>query len=227
MALILSLETSVKVCSVSIYSDNELLGVSEVFIEKSHSRVITLLVQDLLKGVNITLNEIDAVSVSHGPGSYTGLRIGVSTAKGLCYALDKPLISVNTLQGMAASVADSLYEDILICPMLDARRMEVYCAVYDGRLKEIQKTSAVVVDETSFRSLLENNKVLFCGNGAGKCKKLLGHAPNAYFLDNVYPSAKYTGRLANVKYMKGEFEDLAYFEPYYLKEFFLTGKKSN
>ena len=221
MALILSIETSTHVCSVALHEDAQLIGVYELFTEKSHASAITLLIDQLLHNAGFQLADVSAVAVSKGPGSYTGLRIGVATAKGLCYALDKPLLSVSTLQAMAYGVSKQYpIKDFLFCPMLDARRMEVYCEVFTSELESVLSVDARIIEEHSFDELLASNRVVFFGNGAAKCKPLLSHQPTALFADDVYPSAKYTGVLAHQHYLKNMFENIAYFEPFYLKEFF-------
>jgi tRNA threonylcarbamoyladenosine biosynthesis protein TsaB len=194
--------------------------------EKTHARLLTALIEDLLRQCNCQLTDIQAIAVAKGPGSYTGLRIGVSVTKGLCFALDKPLISVGTLEAMACQVIDYQSDDnLLFCPMLDARRMEVYAAVYNASLETILPVSAVIVDESSFVEILSDKKILFFGNGAAKCQPVLGHQPNALFLENIFPSARQIGKLATGKFKQNIFEDVAYFEPFYLKEF--LGNVSN
>lgn len=225
MALILSLDTSTKVCSVALYNNSDLLASFEVLVEKSHSRIITLLIENVINAAGFKLKDLDAVAVGKGPGSYTGLRIGVSTAKGLAFGLDIPLIAVNTLEAMALSVSMFRDEDGLYCPMIDARRMEVYCAVYDKYSNHVLETQSLVLDESSFSSLLDKEKIFFFGNGAEKCKILFSNKTNAIFIDHIYPSAKFIGIGALDKYLKREFESLAYFEPYYLKDFVSTVKK--
>jgi tRNA threonylcarbamoyladenosine biosynthesis protein TsaB len=172
-------------------------------------------IDDVLKTANIKKTEIDAIAVSKGPGSYTGLRIGVSAAKGLCYALDKPLISVSTLHALARQLDT---QEGVIVPMLDARRMEVYSAIYDYEFNLIRKIEAQILDELSFKEELNNGKVFFIGNGTGKTKALLSH-DNAVYIDNRLPSSKEMSALAYNKYKIGEIEDVAYFEPFYLKDF--------
>lgn len=221
MALILSIETSTNVCSVALHQDTQLLGVYELFTEKSHASAITLLIEQLMQNAGHQLSDVSAINVSKGPGSYTGLRIGVATAKGLCYALDKPLISVSTLQAMAYGLSKHYPEKkYLYCPMIDARRMEVFCEVFNGSLDSVLPTDARIINEYSFAELLADNFIIFFGNGAAKCKTILAHMPNALFVDDIYPSAKYTGVLAHERYTNNLFEDIAYFEPFYLKEFF-------
>lgn len=226
MPLILSIETATRAFSVALHQDKQLLGCFDVHVEKSHSRVITIAIDKLLDFSNKDIRELDAVAVSKGPGSYTGLRIGVSTAKGLCYALEKPLISVNTLEAMAYQVNQQNLQHNLVCPMIDARRMEVYCAVFDHEGRKVLDTQAKVLDSFSFADLLENNRIIFFGDGAEKVKNLFS-TDNALFLkENIFPSARYIGYLAEDLYTRGVFEDVAYFEPYYLKEFVSTGGKN-
>jgi tRNA threonylcarbamoyladenosine biosynthesis protein TsaB len=223
MALIISIETSTKVCSVALHRDTTLLASSEILIEKSHSRYITVMIDRLFEYSGEQLQDIDAVAVSKGPGSYTGLRIGVSTAKGLCYALDKPLIAVDTLAAMAHQANRYNHAGAMLCPMTDARRMEVYCALYDATMKEQEPVQAKIIDEQSFQSILNQSPVLFLGDGAQKCKAVLGHNPHAIFVDGVYPSAVAIGNLAMQQFAEKNFEDVAYFEPFYLKDFVRFG----
>ena len=232
MSLILGIETATKMCSVVISRDGVLLALKETGGEYSHSENLNHFVELACNEAKIKLNELDAIAISKGPGSYTGLRIGVSSAKGLCYGLEKPLIAVDTLKALALSVINShpLVEDLggvtLFCPMIDARRMEVYTALYNSSLEMIEPISAKVMDESSFVKVLEEHKVVFFGDGAEKCKTLLSGHKNAVFIDNVEPSAKYINQLALEKLNKQQFEDIAYFEPYYLKEFLATTPKN-
>jgi tRNA threonylcarbamoyladenosine biosynthesis protein TsaB len=219
MSLILSLETSSKTCSVALHDNKGLIAYHEISEERSHSRVITNLIENVVKENNFLLSDLNAVAVSKGPGSYTGLRIGVSTAKGLCYALDKPLIGINTLQAMAFRIDKTLYKDYLFCPMIDARRMEVYAALFNPSNDFITTTEAKIMDETSYNEILVSNKVLFFGDGSLKCKSLFSGKENAYFIDDINPSAISIGELALNAYKNGAFENLAYFEPFYLKDF--------
>ena len=236
MALILNLETANTVCSVSLAKNGLLLALKEQNGDYSHSENLTLFIEDVLLQAKCTLSEIDAVAVSMGPGSYTGLRIGVSTAKGLCYSLNKPLIAINTLQHLSLSVSENLKSNPLhltshishltsiFCPMLDARRMEVYCAIYDSSNNEIKPTTAQVIDEHSFSDLLNTNVIYFFGDGSTKCKDLLSSNKNAHFIDDVVASAKNMISLSEKAFVNNRFEDIAYFEPFYLKDF-LVGKK--
>lgn len=227
MSYILSLDTSTRGCSVAIHQDDKLLMVSELFHEKSSSEMLTTLIANVVKSVKLTFEDIDAVAVAKGPGSYTGLRIGVSTAKGLCYTLEKPLIAINTLEAMAMQIKDLGITEGLLCPMLDARRMEVYCALYDTKTgQEFSPTEAKVIDNESFINVLATNSVLFFGDGAEKCKSILGTNTNAKFTEKeIYPSARTIGVLAYKKFVAQEFEDVSDFEPFYLKEFFATTPK--
>lgn len=230
MALILNIETSTTVCSVALGRDGKSIALKELNDGYTHSENLTLFIRDILKEANVAFSAIDAIAVSKGPGSYTGLRIGVSTAKGLCFSLDKPLIGINTLQSMASlkpllKEEEILKDQFLFCPMIDARRMEVYCAFYDCSNREIRKTEAIIVDENSFADILANYKVVFFGDGAEKCIEKLAQHKNAIFADNVFPSAKYMTTLAEQAFASSRFENLAYFEPYYLKEFVGGQKK--
>lgn len=221
MSIILSIETSTTVCSIAIHQAEKLVANFELFLEKSHAENITILIENITKHTKFELTQFDAIAVSKGPGSYTGLRIGASTAKGLCYALDKPLITIETLHAMAAQIIHDLpiKSQTLFCPMIDARRMEVYCTILDKDLQIIQPTQAKIIDETSFAELFEENEVIFFGNGSQKCQTTFANQKNAYWIANVYPSAKWIGNLASKAFKEGIFENVAHFEPYYLKDF--------
>jgi tRNA threonylcarbamoyladenosine biosynthesis protein TsaB len=228
MALILNLETATTACSVSLARDGKLLALKELNADYTHAENLTIFIEDVLKEAGCELHSLDAIAVSKGPGSYTGLRIGVSTAKGLCYSLDKPLIALNTLRSMAegvlASRKDMITSSSLLCPMIDARRMEVYCAVYDAAGKEIKETAAEIIDENSFSELLKDHQIIFFGDGAAKCKSTFEGNTNAVFIDDIYPSAKDMISASEEAFSKNMFEDVAYFEPFYLKDF-VAGKK--
>jgi len=229
MALILNIETATTVCSVSLAKDGKLLSIKEQNGDYSHSENLTLFIEDVCKQANISLSQVDAIAVSKGPGSYTGLRIGVSTAKGLCYSLDKPLIAINTLQHITMSILPKLPTPnsqlpTYLCPMLDARRMEVYCAIYNSEGNVIKETAAEIIDEHSFADILKENTVVFFGDGSAKCKETFSKNPNAIFIDDVVPSAKDMIALSEKAYNEMRFEDIAYFEPFYLKDF-VAGKK--
>ena len=222
MAIILTLDTSTKNCSVALFNGNKIIAFKEQNSDDyTHAEQLTLFIEKVIKSANLTLKEIEAIAISKGPGSYTGLRIGTSTAKGLCYALDIPLISISTLKAMAFTMAKNHVANIY-CPMIDARRMEVFSGVYNVENNEIRGVQADVVDEQTYANFL-NNEVLFFGDGALKCQEIINHK-NAKFLEGIYPSAKDLGKLAHAKFMNKDFEDVAYFEPFYLKDF-VAGKK--
>jgi tRNA threonylcarbamoyladenosine biosynthesis protein TsaB len=227
MPKILCIETATEVCSVAISSQGKLLALEENHDGNAHASQLHNLVQKVLDSAGITLQDLDAVAVSKGPGSYTGLRVGVSTAKGYCYALGIPLIAINTLESLLRGQVLGEREQTttsLYVPMLDARRMEVYCAVFDRHANMIRQTEAKIIDETSFVDLLDDNEIYFLGNGAVKCKNLLTH-PNAKFMDNVLCTAKGMVNAAFEAFQTKQFEDTAYFEPFYLKDFVGTTPK--
>ncbi len=226
MSCILHIETSTKVCSVAV-SDNSHTIFSKVDYEgPSHAVLLGVFIDEALAFIDSHGIPLDAVSVSCGPGSYTGLRIGVSMAKGICYGRSVPLLAVPTLELLAVPVLlhKELPENALICPMLDARRMEVYAAVYDRGLNLKRKISADIIDENSYMEYLEESPVYFFGNGADKCKEVITH-PNAHFIDNIHPLATMMSPLAERAFLDEKFEDVAYFEPFYLKEFVATKPK--
>jgi tRNA threonylcarbamoyladenosine biosynthesis protein TsaB len=229
MSLILQIETATTVCSVALSENGRVLVYKEINQRNVHAEVITIFIDEILKTVNKRYEELDAVGVSCGPGSYTGLRIGVSVAKGLCFALDKPLIAIETLEAMTDGIiAQNTFDDkhnVLLCPMIDARRMEVFTAVFDAHGNRVQPTSAEIINENSFSDLLQNNKMIFFGDGAEKCLTILGVNPNAQILAGFRNSAGYLTKRVTEKYLAKDFENTAYFEPYYLKDF-IAGKKS-
>lgn len=223
MATILNLETSTTNCSVSVSRNGKLLALKEHNSEKySHAEQLHVFIDETLTESGLGKDDLDAVAVSKGPGSYTGLRIGVSAAKGLCFALDVPLISVSTLKSMVIQVDSGAYDFII--PVLDARRMEVYSAVFDDKGNEVRETLAEVVDGNSFERYSEQGTVHIIGSGAEKCKSVLSGG-NFHFNTEVVPSAREMCKLAEFKYNQKDFEDVAYFEPYYLKDFVVQGKK--
>lgn len=231
MSTILCIETATTNCSVALSINGEIAAIQEDYaIKYSHAERLHLYIEEVLAGVNAEQgrstktkkSQLSAIAVSKGPGSYTGLRIGVSAAKGLCYALDIPLISVPTLEALAHQVRDS--EASYIIPMLDARRMEVYSAVFDARYTPIRDTQAQILDPTSFETYLNKGLVYFIGNGVAKFKEICDH-PNAVFIEEKLPSAKEMCALAYKKYKVSDLEDVAYFEPYYLKDFIAGVKK--
>lgn len=218
MPVILSLETSTDVCSVALHDNKDLLAQAEIHEPQSHAARVAPLIDTVLKKAGIALKELRAVAVTSGPGSYTGLRIGTSTAKGLCYALEIPLIAVGTLELLAFQAIQLNAPHALLCPMLDARRMEVYYLLTDSDFRILEPVSPRIIDESSFAELLEVNQVLFFGNGANKCRGVITHR-NAIFLEGIYPRASALGVMADEKFRKNEFEDLVNFIPLYLKEF--------
>lgn len=228
MSLILNIETATQVCSVGLSRDGKILAKRESHEKNIHATVVSIFSDEVCKEVGIQMHELDAVAVSKGPGSYTGLRIGVSTAKGFCYALDIPLISIPTLQSMAlgalSSNRESLPGNSLFCPMIDARRMEVYTALYDLNNIELRKTEALIVEENSFDKELANHSIYFFGDGAEKCRELL-EPRGMIFLERIHPAADSMARIAAEKFNAKQFEDLAYFEPYYLKDFIAGAPK--
>ena len=227
MALILSIETSTQTSSIAIHENEVLISSLNIHQEKSHSEYLTPSIKYLLETSGISMKSIDAIAISKGPGSYTGLRIGTSTAKGICYALDIKIIAINTLEAMAFGMAKYQHEDVLLCPMIDARRMEVFCIVVEKDLTSIETTQAKVIDDNSFSEILSNRKIIFFGNGSAKCKPSLGQNNNAIFIEDIHPSAVHVGALAWQAYQKEQFEDTAYFEPYYLKDFIAKKPSAN
>ncbi|ELR69557.1 putative molecular chaperone [Fulvivirga imtechensis AK7] len=225
MPLILSIETATTVCSVALHDNNELLGSQSLFIDKSHSGLLAPSIKSLVEYCGYTINDLSAVAVSEGPGSYTGLRIGVSAAKGLCFSLDIPLIAVSTLEAMARGVNKYNHGQAMLCPMIDARRMEVYCLLVNAQKDIVSETRPVVIDESSFQEQLSVHKILFFGNGATKCKGVI-KSDNAVFIDHVFPDAIHIGAIAAEKFQKSQFENVAYFEPFYLKDFRISQPKS-
>lgn len=224
MASILLLETSTQVCSVALGTDNGIVAMRESHDQQSHSELITVFIEEVLRDAQIDFAALDAVAVSKGPGSYTGLRIGVSTAKGICYACDIPLIGVDTLQALAAGMKSSVENGeqrpgYFLSPMIDARRMEVYNALFNDAMQQIGPTSAVIVNEHSFEPQLKENIVYFAGDGATKCMPLWSDNENVRFLPDVVPSAVWMNPLAQLAFQSGIIENLAYFEPFYLKDF--------
>lgn len=222
MALILNIETATKNCSVSISQNGNCLAIKEANDGNySHAEKLHVFIDEILKEQNYTVSDLDAIAVGKGPGSYTGLRIGVSTAKGLAYAAGIPLISIHSLKSLAKSIT---VEQGLIVPMLDARRLEVYAAVFDSEYNFVKEVAAEIIDENSFSEFLTQGPVTFLGDGAAKCKEIITH-PNAIFIDGKFPSTKEMCALAEEKFQAKEFEDVAYFEPFYLKDFVVTPSK--
>lgn len=227
MATIINIDTSTEVCSVSLSKDGKLIDLKENKDGLKHAQLVTIYIQDLLKEANIDIQNLDAVAVSKGPGSYTGLRIGVSTAKGVCYGANIPLIAIETLQTLtegAINAIDEPINDAWFCPMIDARRMEVYNAFYDINNNKTIEIAATIIEEDSFKKILDERKVYFFGNGSEKCKDTIKH-PNAIFINNISNSALNMITLAHKAFNNQSFEDVAYFEPFYLKDFVATTPK--
>lgn len=224
MGILLNLETSSTNCSVCVAKNGEILAIKELnSANYSHAEKLHLFIEEVLQKASLKMADLEAVAVSKGPGSYTGLRIGVSAAKGLCYALGIPLISVSTLKSMATQI--KIKEDEVLIPVLDARRMEVYSAVFDSLGNEIRETKAEIVDENSFNEFIKTSTVHFLGSGAEKIKELFIDEKIIYHSD-VVPSAIEMASLSSAKFNASNFEDVAYFEPYYLKDFVLQTKKT-
>jgi len=227
MPCILNIETATEVCSVAVSVDGQVIFQKEETKGPSHAVLLGTFVDEAKKMLRAQNLQPDAVAVSCGPGSYTGLRIGVSEAKGLCFGLNIPLIALNSLKIMANGVSKikGLQDYTLLCPMIDARRMEVYDVLLNKELQEVRPVSADIIDEKSFADYLNKGRILFFGNGAEKCKAVL-EGETALFLDNIYPRALDMISLAEEAYAAGDFEDVAYFEPFYLKEFVATTPKN-
>lgn len=232
MALILLIETGTDICSVGIARDGELLSLRESDEGRDHAKKVACFVDELLRETGVQPDELDAVAVGMGPGSYTGLRIGVSFAKGLCYGLEKPLIAIGSLDALAAVAREDYEAGILdidawegarLCPMVDARRMEVYTQIFDTQGSPLTEVSAEVIDEESFLEFRhkEGQPLVIFGNGAAKCRELL---PDAHWVQ-VAPSARGLARPAQEAFDAGKFEDVAYFEPFYLKDFIVIPSK--
>lgn len=217
--MILSIETSTTVCSAALHNKGKLVSFEIIHTPNSAASQLAVMIDNILKSAGNP--KLDAVAVSEGPGSYTGLRIGVATAKGICYALSVPLISINTLELLSSQLLHSTFDirhSSVLCPMIDARRMEVYTMLLNEKLDIIQPVSASIIDSTSYADILNYKKIYFFGNGAEKCKETIIH-PNAVFVDGVYPSAEWMGPLAYERFKKSKFEDVSDFEPLYLKDF--------
>ena len=227
--LLLSLETSSPICAVALHhlADGRLLGQAELRLQKSHSTHLTVLIEQLIANTGYALSDLGAVALSDGPGSYTGLRIGAAAAKGLCFALDVPLLAVGTLPALAHQVAAQVprVDSYLYCPMLDARRQEVYTALYQADGQVLLPPTNLVLDAKSLAEHLAHHSVLFFGSGAAKFQPLVAANDHAAFLMGVQPSAVSIGELAYAAYQRQEFQDVAYYEPFYLKEVYTTTPK--
>ncbi len=235
MPVILNIETATPLCSVSLAFDGRVTSQRETLEEKSHAARLTVFIEEILHAEGLKIKDLDAIAVGKGPGSYTGLRIGVSTAKGLCYGANLPLIAIGTLktlfnQAIAGSLAQNeqaeVKENALFCPMIDARRMEVFTCLYHASGEEEETVSAKIIDRDTFSHLLASRRIYFFGSGMDKCRQILAH-PNAAFLEDIFPHAKAMVALSEDSYRKSQFENLAYFEPFYLKDFVATRPKNS
>lgn len=226
--MILCLETATPLCSVALCNDAGVISLKESDESKSHAAMITVYIEKILKEHNMKVSDLDAVAVSKGPGSYTGLRIGVSVAKGLAFGAGIPLIGVETTLSMYSGIKMNGYgsDDALYCPMLDARRMEVYYAVYNNSGEKIKDIAAEVITENTFKSFPETKKIIFFGDGALKCREVI-HRENAVFAEDFTISASYMHKPALEAFKARKFEDIAYFEPFYLKDFITTVQRKN
>jgi tRNA threonylcarbamoyladenosine biosynthesis protein TsaB len=220
--MILNLETTTKNCSVSLADQGNIVAIKELkSLQYSHGEKLHLFISEVLQEAGVTPSQLKAIAVSKGPGSYTGLRIGVSAAKGLCFALNKPLIAINTLSCLSHAIST---DKGFIVPMIDARRMEVYSAIFDANYQRVRATEAQVIDENSFQNYLAEAPVYFLGDAVEKCKEIITHK-NAFFIEDRFPSAKEMGVVSYEKFKKKQFEDIAYFEPFYLKDFVAVPEK--
>ena len=224
--MILCLETSTAVCSVALVENGNVIALRESLDGQNHAEKITVFIDEVMKEANVSYRDLDAVATSMGPGSYTGLRIGVSTAKGLCYAMEKPLIAIDTLAAMAQGFKDhktTRPQDyklgMILCPMIDARRMEVYSSFFDNDLNKISDTRAIIIDENSFIEEKQNHHLYLFGDGADKLASLFENDDKITVVENFHCSASYMAELADKAFKNNDFVDTAYFEPFYLKNF--------
>ena len=230
--MILCLETSTAVCSVSLVDNGNVIALRESLDGQNHAEKITIFIDEVMKEAGVAYKDLDAVATSMGPGSYTGLRIGVSAAKGLCYAMEKPLIAIDTLAAMAngflsqqstansqQSMVNGQQSTAILCPMIDARRMEVYTAFFNEKLEKTSETEALIVDENSFMELKQNNHLYLFGDGADKLANLFENEENITVVEKFHCSAAYMAKLADEAFKNKQFVDVAYFEPFYLKNF--------
>ena len=226
MALLLNIDTATEYASVCLTDNGVKIGFAANADQKNHGAFLQPAIQQLFKNAGRSLKNIDASSVSNGPGSYTGLRVGLASAKGLCFALNKPLITINTLEVMAIAAIQSIGQPLntatYFCPLIDARRLEVFTALYDENLNAILSPTAIIIDENSFENELQKNRIIFFGSGHQKLQNILQHT-NAVF-SSVQHNAQHVGILAELNFAKKEFADLAYSEPFYLKEFYSPSK---
>lgn len=220
MSLILSIETSTSLGSIALHRDGRLVGLFDINLENSHSRTLTLQIEQVMALTGYGLSQLDAIALSGGPGSYTGLRIGTATAKGLCFAADKPLIAIGTLEAMHyGASSNKAWPRAWLCPMLDARRMEAWCALYSVDNQEVWKAAPRILAANSFEEIPAKETIILFGNAAGKYQEVFRESSHHFiFADDFAPSAKYVGDLACQYFKEGKMADVAYFEPYYLKE---------
>ena len=218
MTYILNIETATHICSVALSNKGETIDIEESLEDKTHAELLTVFIGKILERNKLTTKDLSAVAVSEGPGSYTGLRIGLSVAKGLCYGLKIPLIFIPTLEAMANGANKSIDDDYLLCPMIDARRMEVYTALYNSKLEKEVDIHAKIINSDSYKNELEKHRIIFFGTGSDKCKDDISSS-SAIFLENSFISSQYMSDLSYRKFLAEEFEDVAYCEPFYLKEF--------
>ncbi|MDR2064462.1 MAG: tRNA (adenosine(37)-N6)-threonylcarbamoyltransferase complex dimerization subunit type 1 TsaB [Prevotellaceae bacterium] len=225
MPKILNIESGTSVCSVALSQNRQITALRESDGEVAHAAKLSVFIDELLNSRNIKVSDLDAIAISEGPGSYTGIRIGVSTAKGLCFGADKPLIAIGSLQSLAMLAVEKIKpaSETLLCPMIDARRMEVYTALFNSSADAISQISAQIIDENTFIEPLKTKKIIFFGNGAEKCKPVIS-SPNAVFVD-IKASAMGMIDIAIEKFNNSDFVDIAYFEPFYLKDFVITASK--
>jgi tRNA threonylcarbamoyladenosine biosynthesis protein TsaB len=219
MSLILSIETSTSVCSVALHQEGKLLAYQSLLIARSHAEYLLTIVEHILQVNQYILKDLQAIAISEGPGSYTGLRIGATTATGLCYALDIPLIAIHTLEAMVVAIKPFNTNSALCCPMIDARRMEVYCLIADASGTILEEAQPQIITENSFANWFKTKQIFFFGDGAEKCKPILSSHQNALFIDGLYPSAEHIGTLAYQAFKNNKFVDIATFAPLYLKPF--------
>jgi tRNA threonylcarbamoyladenosine biosynthesis protein TsaB len=224
LALILNIDTATTSCSAALFDKDQLIAIKELDAGYTHAENLHLFIDSILKQSGHEPKDLQAIAISRGPGSYTGLRIGASTAKGLAYALNIPLIAVDTLMLMAAMARSVNNEAAYYCPMIDAGRMEVYTSVYNNSFEQKIPIEALIVDETSIQIFEGYKPIAFFGNGMPKCQQLLSALPETSFIEAIQPGAKYMGALSYQKYLQNEFADKAYFEPFYLKEFMIKKK---
>jgi tRNA threonylcarbamoyladenosine biosynthesis protein TsaB len=231
MAFILNIESSTEVCSVSLARDGMIVQSLENLTGQNHAKLLTSYIQEIFSNNGLSFDKLEAVAVSGGPGSYTGLRIGIASAKGICYALSIPLIAITSLASMSHHVIQQANDyklpddsELLFCPMIDARRMEVYSAIYNRKEEMVREIKADIIDHLSFLTYFEKGKMAFFGNGAAKCRGIISH-PNAIFIDHVAASAGHMTVLSEKAYREKSFVNLAYYEPFYLKDFIATVPK--